>query len=207
MTSCDNIIPDPDVALELGKSIFLTEASEEEAARQVHATHARIVTECVPKPARRRPSGIALRDTSWVSKKVSFDPSQKLKGVQSLTPEEQEAVDTIQALKESKKTNRRQPGTEGSSEGTGRIPERIQESWLTDPSIQQVITSLQTNGNIGSKFTWLNDQLRRNGSLVIGSNASLRTKLLKYYHNEPMGGHSGVEATYKRLKAMFIGRE
>ncbi|GKG41476.1 hypothetical protein Tco_0473227, partial [Tanacetum coccineum] len=31
------------VALELGKSISLMEAAEEEAARQVHATHARIV--------------------------------------------------------------------------------------------------------------------------------------------------------------------
>ncbi|GJS03017.1 hypothetical protein Tco_0463071 [Tanacetum coccineum] len=38
----DNIIPDPDVALELGKSISLTKAAEEEAVRQVHATHARI---------------------------------------------------------------------------------------------------------------------------------------------------------------------
>nr|GEY68498.1 hypothetical protein [Tanacetum cinerariifolium] len=45
----------------------------------------------------------------------------KLKGVQSLTLEEQEAIDTMQALKESKKTSRRQPGTRGSSEGTCRI--------------------------------------------------------------------------------------
>ncbi|GJS63903.1 hypothetical protein Tco_0678467 [Tanacetum coccineum] len=76
----DNIIPDPDVALELCKSISLTEATEEEAARQVYAIHARIVTESVLEPARRRPSGIAFRDTSQVSKKVSSDPSQKLKG-------------------------------------------------------------------------------------------------------------------------------
>ncbi|GKB25052.1 hypothetical protein Tco_0864453 [Tanacetum coccineum] len=60
----DNIIPEPDVALELGKSISLTKAAKEEAARQVHATHARIVTEPVPEPARRRPSSIAFRDTS-----------------------------------------------------------------------------------------------------------------------------------------------
>ncbi|GJX64633.1 hypothetical protein Tco_0298976 [Tanacetum coccineum] len=45
----DNIIPDPDFALELGKSISLTEAIEEEAARQVHVTHARIKV--------RRPAG------------------------------------------------------------------------------------------------------------------------------------------------------
>ncbi|GJX59124.1 hypothetical protein Tco_0290514 [Tanacetum coccineum] len=62
-----NIIPKPDVALELGKIISLTEAAEEEASRQVL-------------------------------------PSEILLGTQ-----------------ESKKIRRRQPGTRGSSEGTGRI--------------------------------------------------------------------------------------
>ncbi|GJX60423.1 hypothetical protein Tco_0291813 [Tanacetum coccineum] len=76
----DNIIPEPDIALELGKSMRLTEAAEKEAARQVHATHERIVTESDPEPARRISSGIAFRDTSRVSKKMSSDPSQKLKG-------------------------------------------------------------------------------------------------------------------------------
>ncbi|GJX80600.1 retrovirus-related pol polyprotein from transposon TNT 1-94 [Tanacetum coccineum] len=101
ISAVDNIILDPDNALELGKSISLTKAAEEEAARQVHATHVRSVTESVPEPAKRRPSA---------------------KGVQSLTPEEKEAADTMQALKERKKTSRRQLGTGGSSEGTGRIP-------------------------------------------------------------------------------------
>ncbi|GKE72476.1 hypothetical protein Tco_1534517, partial [Tanacetum coccineum] len=39
----DNIVPKPDLALELGKSISLTKAEEEAVAREVHATHARIV--------------------------------------------------------------------------------------------------------------------------------------------------------------------
>ncbi|GKF08568.1 hypothetical protein Tco_0042792, partial [Tanacetum coccineum] len=100
------------------KNMPYLRAGEEEAARQVHATHARIVTEPIPEPARRRPSGIDFRDTSSVSKKMSSDPSQKLKGVQTLTLEEQIVVDTMKALKESKKTCRRQPGPGGSSEGT-----------------------------------------------------------------------------------------
>ncbi|GJV86511.1 hypothetical protein Tco_1530449 [Tanacetum coccineum] len=99
---------DPDVALELGKSISLTEAAEEEAVTQVHVTYARIVTEPVPEPARRRPSGIAFRDTYSVSKKMSSDPSQK--------------------LMESKKTSRRQPRSGGSSEGTGVSPGVLDET-------------------------------------------------------------------------------
>ncbi|GJS76767.1 reverse transcriptase domain-containing protein [Tanacetum coccineum] len=39
-----------------GKSMSLDEATEEEEARQVHATHEWIATESDPKPARRRPS-------------------------------------------------------------------------------------------------------------------------------------------------------
>nr|GEV02887.1 integrase, catalytic region, zinc finger, CCHC-type, peptidase aspartic, catalytic [Tanacetum cinerariifolium] len=110
----DNIIFDPDVALKLGKSISLNEAAEEEAARQVHATHARIVTESVLKPAKRRPS----------------NSSQKLKGVQALTPKEQEVADTMKAIKESRKTSRRHPSTRGSSKGTGAIPGFPNESTI-----------------------------------------------------------------------------
>ncbi|GKA92911.1 hypothetical protein Tco_0814836 [Tanacetum coccineum] len=57
-----------------------------------------IVTEFVPKPTKRIKSG-----------KVTSNPPKKLKGTPS--PEEQEAADIMQALKESKKTSKRQPGT------------------------------------------------------------------------------------------------
>nr|GEZ26522.1 hypothetical protein [Tanacetum cinerariifolium] len=111
--SADNniISDDPDTVLELGKSISKTKAEKAKAARQVHATHARIVTESVLEPTKRRKSD-----------KVTSNPPKKLKGVLSLTLEEQEAADIMQALKESKKTNKRQPGTRGLSEGTGTIP-------------------------------------------------------------------------------------
>ncbi|GJU19674.1 putative reverse transcriptase domain-containing protein [Tanacetum coccineum] len=103
--------------VKIGKSISKTEIEEAEAARKVHATHARIVTESVPEPTRRRKSG-----------KVTFDPPKRLKGVPYLTLEEQEAADTMQALKESKKTSRIQPGTEGSNEGTCTVPGVLDES-------------------------------------------------------------------------------
>ncbi|GKB39604.1 hypothetical protein Tco_0884546, partial [Tanacetum coccineum] len=109
ITVDDNIVPEPKIALELGKSISLTEAAEEEAARQVHATHARIVIEPVPEPTRRRPS-------------------------------EQIAADTMKALKESKKTSRRQPSTRGSSEGTGV------SLGVLDDSIVVPATSSEANG-------------------------------------------------------------
>ncbi|GJX28826.1 hypothetical protein Tco_0236905 [Tanacetum coccineum] len=118
----DNIVSEPDLALELGKSINLTEAEEEAATREVHATHARIVSESEPEPTQRRQSGIAFRDSLIVSKKRSSDSSKKLKGIQTLSPAEQEVADIMKALKESKKTSKRHPRTGGSNEGTGNIP-------------------------------------------------------------------------------------
>ncbi|GJV34115.1 hypothetical protein Tco_1394515 [Tanacetum coccineum] len=94
--------PEPAKKRPISKSISLTEVEEVEATRKVHA---RIMTESIPTPAKR-----------------SSDTSQKLKGVQSLTPEEQEAVDTMKELKESRKSSKRQPGTRGSHKGTGSKP-------------------------------------------------------------------------------------
>ncbi|GJU31005.1 hypothetical protein Tco_1174594 [Tanacetum coccineum] len=81
----DNIIPDPDVALELGKSISLVEAKEEEASREVHATHARIVTESIPEPAKkktgsRNTGSIVIQDTPSAPKSKPATSKLKLKG-------------------------------------------------------------------------------------------------------------------------------
>nr|GEZ74648.1 hypothetical protein [Tanacetum cinerariifolium] len=53
-------------------------------------------------------------------KKMSHDLSQKVKGVQTLTPEEQLAADTMEALKANRKSSRSQSYAKGSSEGTAR---------------------------------------------------------------------------------------
>ncbi|GKB05022.1 hypothetical protein Tco_0833217 [Tanacetum coccineum] len=54
----DNIISNyPNAALELAKSICQTETKEAKATRKVHATHARIMTESVPKSAKKKSSG------------------------------------------------------------------------------------------------------------------------------------------------------
>nr|GEV71657.1 uncharacterized mitochondrial protein AtMg00810-like [Tanacetum cinerariifolium] len=128
ISAADSIIPNPDLALELGNSISLTEAEEEAVAREVHATHEKIMSGAVLEPTRRRQTRVTIRDTSSISKKKTPDPSKKLKGVLTLTPAEQEASDIMKALKESRKTSRRQSGTGGSDERTGVIPGVLDES-------------------------------------------------------------------------------
>ncbi|GJR42030.1 hypothetical protein Tco_1310133 [Tanacetum coccineum] len=62
---------------------------------------------------------VVIQDTLSAPKSKPATSKTKLKGAPSLTPQEQEAANIMQALKESKKTSRRQPGTRGSNEGTG----------------------------------------------------------------------------------------
>ncbi|GJU18183.1 hypothetical protein Tco_1146149 [Tanacetum coccineum] len=136
ITADDNIIPDPEEAFKLGKSISITEAEEREEARRVHETHERLVTE---KPTsdegsdesddeqegrltRRRPSGVVIRDTPKVSMKKTSDQSQKLKGIEMLSDVAQLAVDTHKAIKASRRAYRIQQQTRGSSEGAGITP-------------------------------------------------------------------------------------
>ncbi|GJS77611.1 hypothetical protein Tco_0727492 [Tanacetum coccineum] len=77
LSADDNIIfDDPDTALELANSIGQTKAEEAEAARKVHATHARIVTEYVPEFAKKKSGGRttniiqALKESKKTSKRL-----------------------------------------------------------------------------------------------------------------------------------------
>lgn len=45
--------------------------------------------------------------------------------------------------------------------------------------------------------------LKKKGRLVVGKDVRLRQKLIGLFHNSAMGGHSGSQATYKRLQLVF----
>ncbi|GJX02519.1 hypothetical protein Tco_0186432, partial [Tanacetum coccineum] len=92
ITVDDNIIPYLKVALKLGESISKTKADEQEEARQMHATHERLVIEKLTnndesddvhddRLITRTPTGVVIRDTLNDSKKKSLDQKQKLKGI------------------------------------------------------------------------------------------------------------------------------
>ncbi|KAH0644573.1 hypothetical protein KY284_032457 [Solanum tuberosum] len=55
---------------------------------------------------------------------------------------------------------------------------------------------------IKQRYTILHGQLRRPGKLVIGADAQLRSNLIQLWHDTMVGGHSGIENTYKKLTAL-----
>ncbi|GJU46466.1 hypothetical protein Tco_1203732 [Tanacetum coccineum] len=133
LSTADNIFSNnPDVALELGKSISQTKAEEAEAARQVYATHVRIMIESVPESVKKKSGGrssksVVIQDTPSAPNSKPATSKDKLKGAQSLTHAEQEAANIMQALKESKKTRKRLLVTGGLNEGTGTIQRVLDE--------------------------------------------------------------------------------
>ncbi|GJX76210.1 reverse transcriptase [Tanacetum coccineum] len=51
------------------------------------------------------------------------------------------------------------------------------------------------------------EKWRRKGKLVVGSNEQLRQALVTYFHSDPVGGHSGVQVTVKKLGTVLYGGE
>jgi hypothetical protein len=48
--------------------------------------------------------------------------------------------------------------------------------------------------------------IRKAGRIWIGANSALRTKLVAALHDSAIGGHSGTQATYQRVKKVFYWR-
>ncbi|GJT09878.1 retrovirus-related pol polyprotein from transposon TNT 1-94 [Tanacetum coccineum] len=109
--------------------------SQGKKTTNTHVAEVNVSDESKPEPAKKKTGsrstrGVVFQDTPSAPKPKPVALKLKLKGFKSLTPKEQEAVITMQALKESKKTSRRQPGTGGSSEGTSRIPRVLDKSTI-----------------------------------------------------------------------------
>ncbi|GJS91913.1 hypothetical protein Tco_0774549 [Tanacetum coccineum] len=109
----ENIISDnPNVALELGKSISKSKTEEQEEARRVHETHKRLIT------------GVVIRETPSVSKKQNPESSMKLKGIEMLFDAPDEPKDKSTDSSEGAGTS-----TEVPDESNGKIAFDDEDEW------------------------------------------------------------------------------
>ena len=76
-------------------------------------------------------------------------------------------------------------------------------TWSNDSRLKEVIADLQDGSLSNSKYVWHNGQLRRKDKWVVGQDIDLRKTLVKHFHESAVGGHSGVQATTKRLTTYF----
>lgn len=78
---------------------------------------------------------------------------------------------------------------------------QIRTSWMDDPALQELITKLQTQPY--KSYTWCNNELRWKVRLVVGNDHQLRKTIITLWHSTTQGGHSGMDATIKRLQSLF----
>ena len=81
--------------------------------------------------------------------------------------------------------------------------EDIPHSYEGDQEVLNAITTLSTNAGNDPDNSIQQGILRHKGKAWIGNNGVLRQELVSTIHNSGLGGHSGVWATYQRLKAIF----
>jgi hypothetical protein len=85
-------------------------------------------------------------------------------------------------------------------------PQWIQEvlnSYATDPKAQQLLTELAIVNPNAKGFNLHQGLIRKQNLIWIAHNSALQTKLIAAFHSSAIGGHSGVLATYNRLKRHF----
>lgn len=79
--------------------------------------------------------------------------------------------------------------------------EFVQKFIDKDETIQKLISQLQKGESVPKWFTLENNVLKYKGRVVIPSKSELTSRLLKEYHDSPVGGHAGDFKTYQRMAA------
>ena len=77
------------------------------------------------------------------------------------------------------------------------------ESWKADSKLQKLVDKIRLTQQPHMHFTFDGTLSKRKGKVVIRDQQDLRNKILSHFHDSPIGGHSGTELTYRRIKEQF----
>lgn len=83
--------------------------------------------------------------------------------------------------------------------------EGVKLSWQTDVHVQQMIQALQQS-HTHTGYEWEHEILTYHSRLVVGD-SPIRKELIYEFHSSPLGGHSGVSKTAKRLSKNFYWKK
>jgi hypothetical protein len=85
-------------------------------------------------------------------------------------------------------------------------PDWLQEvvnSYITDTAMTELLQQLIVHSLDAQGYSLEHGIIKFQGRMVIGSNLALQTKLIAQLHDTPLGGHSGIQATYQRAKKLY----
>ncbi|GJU50752.1 pentatricopeptide repeat-containing protein, partial [Tanacetum coccineum] len=72
------------------------------------------------------------------------------------------------------------------------VMDKVKASWMGDDTMQQLIKSLKDHSYKGDKLALDGDLLKEKGRIMVGNDVDLKKKLIAYFHEGAVGGHSGV---------------
>jgi hypothetical protein len=79
-------------------------------------------------------------------------------------------------------------------------------SYITDQHAQDLLAQLAVTSPNEQGYSLHQGIIRQGSQIWVGDNSALRTKLISAFHSSVLGGHSGVQTTYLRIKKMFAWR-
>lgn len=79
----------------------------------------------------------------------------------------------------------------------------VQKGYLDDTHAHRVLTQLSASPNNANKFQLQNGIIKQHGRVWLGDNVDLQKQVLNALHTGAIGGHSGSNATYRRVRRLF----
>jgi hypothetical protein len=86
------------------------------------------------------------------------------------------------------------------------IPLWVQEivnSYATDIRAQELLAQLAISSPNEQGYSLQEGIIRVGSQIWVGHNSALRTRLINVFHSFVLGGHSGTQTTYYRIKKLF----
>jgi len=81
--------------------------------------------------------------------------------------------------------------------------QKLTEGYEDDESTKQLLTELSISPNNDKGFQLLNGVIRYKGRVWVGNNSLAQQHIMQALHDSGIGGHSGFNATYQRIKHLF----
>lgn len=81
--------------------------------------------------------------------------------------------------------------------------EAVQQGYNNDPAAQKLLARLATEPNGHDGFLLQDGIIKHNGRVWLGNNVPLQKQVLTALHSGAIGGHSGFNATYRRVRRLF----
>lgn len=79
----------------------------------------------------------------------------------------------------------------------------IQKSYEGDVHAHKILSMIGTDSDPEGRYSLGAGLLRYDGRIYVGEETEIRTELIRTYHSSAFGGHSGMRATYHRIKVLF----